>query len=310
MAGGICLSESIRMVSYIYKGCGISISSELPLPELVPGDATPADLSIRIGPVPDQPTAQVTEIGPGYMASAHEYIFRLPNVAGYYARDGKEIWIDPAKNADAESIRHFLLNQVLPQILFQRNLIPLKASGIIYNNQVVLFVGRSGAGKSTLLASLKQRGYQVFTDDMCVMRHNAKREIEILAGYATIKLWQDAYKILQLGKPDESMRIRPQLPKYNTFIHDEFLSYPYQAATTIFLLEATIQKSAYTAGVSYASLFKAHTDSLHGKSFNKRQLVFNVLSNFLKNKTGYRIRRSVHQDSIDEMVKFIETKIC
>ena len=297
------------MVIQYYKSCGINISSEIPLPEFIPTDYTQADLHIRLGQVPDKPIGQLIETGPGYIASSYEYIFRLPNVAAYYIVDGQEIRIEPAKNADNESIRLFLLNQALPQALFQRNMVPLKASGIIHNNQVILLAGQSGAGKSTLLAAMRQRGYEVFSDDLCVLRLNESGETEVLAGYATMKLWTDTFKMLRLPVPDDNMRVRPNLPKYNIFIQDEFVPEPHKTAR-IFLLNTTLGKSVYHNQVLYAFMFKAMVDCLHGKHINKRPQVFAVLTSLLKNTALHQIKRSIHGNTIDEMIEFIETQIC
>ena len=100
-------------------------------------------------------------------------------------------------------------------LLLQRGLLPLHGCAIEVDGGAAVFVGRSGCGKSTLAGALRQRGYRVLADDICVISFSAAGEPMVLAAFPQLKLWADALK--NLGEepwgfiPDQSRtgEIRP-----------------------------------------------------------------------------------------------------
>lgn len=202
---------------YKYWGFGLHIISEIEFPELLPAKFEDADIVIISGKI--QPASDTTSI------TDNEFFLEIRNTCSYEVRDGKYIIFEPYEGIDNRSIRLYILATVMAFILLNKGRIPLHASGILRNNQLILFAGDSGAGKSTTLASLATRGYTIFTDDVCVLQksENEKEEILGIASYPLIKLWD--HSITHLNSQtyrNKNFRIRHDLEKFGYFFHDEF----------------------------------------------------------------------------------------
>jgi energy-coupling factor transporter ATP-binding protein EcfA2 len=145
-------------------------------------------------------------------------------VASYFVQDGKTIFIEAHENADQESIRLFCLSNAFAAALHQRRTIPLHCSAILDKGELVLVFGVSGAGKSTTIASLLQRGYKPFSDDVCVpVVHNDSNEIRLFSSYPMMKFWKETLDFNGLGlKADR--KIRPDMEKYGIYFHEDFLT--------------------------------------------------------------------------------------
>lgn len=208
---------------YRYWGYGLHIESELEFPELLPREfVDEPDLKISYGETPSAITGDNVVHKSNCSISPDQYLLWLP-VARYYVSSGKSILVSPSKGSDEKSVRLFLLSNAMAAILHQRNEIMLHASAVCVKGGVVLFCGHSGAGKSTIAASLQARGYQIFSDDVCILkRENAIDEVKVSPTYPMMKLWEDSFEKLGLKKPDSDMEIRPGVNKYSKFIHTNY----------------------------------------------------------------------------------------
>lgn len=207
---------------YKYLGFGLHIASEIECPELLLSDFEHADITFTIGKTPNQIVNEDDAKIPFSSINKNEYLLDIQNICKYYAAFGTTIVAEPADGTDDRSIRLFGLGVVMAAILYQRNLIPLHASAILKDGKIALFTGNSGAGKSTLIAHLITKGYQIFTDDICVLTKNDNNNILGAASYPMIKLWDDAVEELDNDRFTLDFKVRPKLPKYGQFFHDSF----------------------------------------------------------------------------------------
>ncbi len=179
------------MHSYILAG--LTIRSEVPLPELLPhaqADSSP-DVEIRYGRVPDSlpgamastPEAQITQ---------HAVLLEIPRVGRFYVRAGKEVRVQPDADVKAEDLRLFLLGSAFGAIYFQRGFFPLHASVVVINGGAIAFSGDPGAGKSTIAAWLNNQGYPLLCDDVCVIRFTVDEQPMAYPAFPRLKLWTDA----------------------------------------------------------------------------------------------------------------------
>jgi hypothetical protein len=198
-----------------YSAFGLKIVSEILMPELIETDFSESpDLTIVLGTVPitlNNAKQYVT-----FEVNATEYLFKMPNVAHYLLQDHNTIIIEP-HTTDFKSIRLFLLSNVMAAVIYRHKKIPLHASAIDYKGELILFAGVSGAGKSTLAINLKNRGYPIFADDVCILSVKNKA-IEARPTYNNIKLWQDSLAHYQAQTPQcgEALtyQLRPEIDKY------------------------------------------------------------------------------------------------
>jgi len=101
----------------------------------------------------------------------------------------------PGLDAALTSVRHLLLDQVLPRLAGQCGRLVLHASAVLHRGQAIGFLGRSGWGKSTLAASLGCSHKTLFGDDalLLALRGDA---VEAVLSYAGLRLWSDGVAAL------------------------------------------------------------------------------------------------------------------
>jgi hypothetical protein len=201
-------SESAPDRPHRYCVFGLTISSELPLPELSTNQPSENadELAIRLDRVPETLTSPSTERR--FRASrievcGDEALVVIDKVARYLIRAGREIIVDPVPEASDRTVRLFLLGSTFGVLCHQRGLLPLHANAVVANGEAVAFCGRAGIGKSTLAAHFQARGYQVLCDDVCVVSFDADGSPLAWPGLPRLKLWRDAAE--KFGRGEEML---------------------------------------------------------------------------------------------------------
>jgi hypothetical protein len=174
-----------------YTAFGLTIASEIELPELASGGPSgPADVEIRLGQV--APTLEgAIEIETGITAKPGALLIDCES-ARYLVRNGSEITISPKPGRSERDIRAYLLGSAIGAICHQRGLLPLHANAVEMGGEAIAFAGPSGAGKSTLAAHFRSRGLKVLCDDVCAISFDAAGRPMAWPGIPRIKLWSDA----------------------------------------------------------------------------------------------------------------------
>ena len=225
---------------YKYWAFGLYIESAIEFPELLPSLFEQADITVLTGTVPLQLANPALAVFDQAQVNETEYLLEVTDISKYYAASGKIIIVEPLADVAPRSIRLYLLATVMAAILQQRNRIPLHASGILLNEQLVLFAGHSGAGKSTLLSGLMKKGYQVFSDDVVVLQEQ-HGSIYALPSYPMIKLWENAMDYLNDDRfSQKDFEVKPGMDKYGVFYHEQFDTRAYPIKHIILLEAATI----------------------------------------------------------------------
>jgi hypothetical protein len=182
---------------------GVLIASAWPLPEAPRAPAGHPAIRIEspTGPPPDPTSVQVVHdwesdarTMPLTLARyANGYLLRFPDLADFgISIDGDRVhpWTRPDTND--ETLRHLLLDQVLPRLLTHRGGLALHAGGICLDSRhAIAFVGETGRGKSTLSASFELAGHQLLSDDGLVLTDDENR-VSVLPTYPSLRLWPDA----------------------------------------------------------------------------------------------------------------------
>lgn len=182
----------------LYAAFGLSIRSELPLPELprITAQAGEPDIVIKLGDLSE--AWRACEVQDGYYASADgQFLFYVPDVAIYGIRGGMQIVVSPVAGAEEQIVRLYLLGTCMGTVLMQRRILPLHGSAVVIDGQAYAFVGDSGAGKSTLAAAFLNRGYRLLTDDVIAVSPAADGGAPLVTpAYPQQKLWQDSIERL------------------------------------------------------------------------------------------------------------------
>ena len=99
------------------------------------------------------------------------------------------IW--PYPGVSSETLRHLLLDKVVPLVLGQRGELVLHAGAVTSGDHAVAFMGPSGSGKSTLAASLHVAGHPLLTDDAVVLTP-AEDGVAAQPTYRSLRLFPDS----------------------------------------------------------------------------------------------------------------------
>lgn len=160
-------------MSYLYTAYGLTIKSEIELPELKPHgiltiNPVDADVTIRSGMVEENlPSAHSKR--KHVQVGDREVLLTFKHVGRFLVTNGTDILFSSFAQAQPSQIRLHLLGSCLGAIFQQRSKLTFHGGAVNIKNQITLFLGKRGTGKSTLTATFFNRGYLVFSDDVCVM---------------------------------------------------------------------------------------------------------------------------------------------
>jgi hypothetical protein len=200
-----------------YRVYGLCVASDLPIPELEPVsscDVAP-DVHVRFlgdsrGHAAVQHWVFRCERANGQLewGCAHApqgYLVRFPDLVDFWiASDGRHIvCCTTALDRGGESIRHLVLDLVMPLSLKLRGHETLHATAVLTPHGMCAFVGPSGSGKSTIAAAFLNTGYPVLCDDCLAL--SAGDPTLAAAGYPGIRLWSDAFSALAKGERASSL---------------------------------------------------------------------------------------------------------
>lgn len=171
----------------------MDIASELDCPGLPTGYGEP-EVHIKMGNLPPlRKTTDRKQIE--YVIEPDRVIFSIDRIGTFLIRDGNRITVDPDVKSSKHEVQSVLLNSALSVVMYQQGLLVLHGSAIETPAGAMVFGGESGAGKSTLAAMLKTRGYDILSDDVCVVCHHNETPV-VRPSYPELKLCRDSVAYL------------------------------------------------------------------------------------------------------------------
>ena len=196
---------------YSYRISGTAFHSSVILPELVPGDHGTPEFTFQLCDGPrDFLTPQLWlnhwysydgSIWLSFAKINDGYLLRFPAYADFIvSRDGRNIICILRQNCPHETMRHLLLNQVIPIVLSQLGELVLHASACTTPQGVIAFIGMTGMGKSTLAASFGLKGFAVLTDD-CLLVQERGDQVMSIPSYGGLRLWPESIAALFEEEP-------------------------------------------------------------------------------------------------------------
>lgn len=188
-----------------YRWCDFAIRTDFDIPELPPVDAsTRAAAEWRVTLAAGEPLDRPEPTwfhhwdfpdGRRWVAFARYrggYLLRFPSLADFDivpAARTVAIYAQPA--TPAHTLRHLLLDQVLPLLAGGRDRLSLHGSAVATDRGVMLFLGGSGYGKSTLAAQLARKGLELVSDDCCLLVRSAEG-FDVVPSYPGVRLAPDS----------------------------------------------------------------------------------------------------------------------
>ena len=137
-----------------------------------------------------------------YLTSSQDNTYlRFPELADFViSSDGTRlgIWTQPCTSDD--TVRHLLLDQVLPRLLDHKGKLIIHAGAVRVNKHAIAFIGETGAGKSTLTASFHLNGFPLLSDDGLLITADPTGA-RVLPTYSSLRLWPDSVAELYTDTP-------------------------------------------------------------------------------------------------------------
>jgi hypothetical protein len=189
-----------------YSAYGLSIRSDLLLPELVPGvepQADSGDVVVRFGRG-GTAGAGLDASGFGFWARGREACHYVEKVGAFLVREGREIVIDPVPGVEERLLRLSLLGPAFGLVLHQRGFLVIHGSVVEREGAATAFLGKNGWGKSTIAAALHAKGYNLVTDDVAAIRLTPEGPT-VTPAFPQVKLWPEAATLL--GEAPERLPI-------------------------------------------------------------------------------------------------------
>jgi hypothetical protein len=202
--------------THSYRICDLALASNIPLPELTPAAVFAVDCQFELLP-PGNPLPgnfawfhhwtieqakeeEASKEAWAYFARTGDgYILRFPSCGDFFlSADTAHIQCRPLPRIPEVTLRHLLLDNVIPLVLSRRESIVLHASAVLTTQGVIVFAGKSGQGKSTLAASLARKGYALVSDDCLVLRAE-HGSWTALPSYPGVRLWPSTAEGLLWG---------------------------------------------------------------------------------------------------------------
>jgi hypothetical protein len=193
-----------------FKAFGLTISSCIHFPELLPGAGDP-DITVAYGELP-QVSLGETKNGIHYQAIPGQLLLDVDRIARYLVRNGNEIVIDRHPDTSDDDVRLFLLGPALAAVMHQRGILTLHGSSVKVGDGCVVFLGNCRMGKSTLVTELVRRGYSCLGDDVCPVSIGDDGIPYASSAFPQAKLWLDSLQHFGID-PSGLRRIRPSRDK-------------------------------------------------------------------------------------------------
>ncbi len=296
---------------YYYKVFGLNCASEIELP---------AFLSIPKPHILDFHVRWSKEELPNFESppsvcetffSYNETEFKgyFPEIAYYFIKDGKNIWIKPL-SSDWDSILLFLYSNAIAALLLQKNLIPFHVSGVLDSQGGVwLFSALSQTGKSTTALMLKELGYQLFTDDTCLISIKDEK-VYAVPSYPMIRVWKPTLNQYQ-DQCKDTFQIRKDVEKFGIYYHEKFISEPTLVKGIIFLQlkgnEISIETQTASTGMVALSYNIYRRQWIKG--MKKQLLEFDLVREIAQKTLFFKATRPKSKPSFKEFAQAIHTQI-
>lgn len=188
-------------MTFRYQAYGHTLVSDLPLAELDPFESSNSLPTICIEAAQVLGTSAplcyecLWPSGERYFVSygdGSRYVLNFPNVCDVAVDvDRLIVQASPLPDAAAETVRHILLDQVIPRLVAATGRIVLHASAVETDAGTVAFLGEGGMGKSTLAAAFSTAGDALVCDDALVIADEDGRPWAT-PGYPGLRLFPDA----------------------------------------------------------------------------------------------------------------------
>ena len=184
-----------------YSFCNLALESDLAFVELQPIENPAPEYRIKVSwAASDDKSCDWLQTWSGQDdkpwlllgRQAGGYFLRFPGLADFVvSNDARDIRGYVVPDTPTKTVRHLILDQVMPLLLSRHGRFVLHGSAVSTAQGAIAFIGQTGWGKSTLAASFSEHGMAVLTDDCLLLQQNGEH-FNVIPSYPGVRLWPDA----------------------------------------------------------------------------------------------------------------------
>ncbi len=217
------MSNRVPERGFRYRLFGLTVLSDIEMPQLPPAGADTIDLTIsRVSiehPRRREPGA-VAQFDP-----AEQYL-GWDTVGAFRIRSAEHIEVDPNPGVSDALVALPLLGSVMAALLHRRGFFVLHASAAVVAGQGIALLGDKGAGKSTTAAALLAAGHPLLSDDVVALAFPGGNRIEIVPAFGQLKLWDEAVAGLAPLPLRQQGQLHPAIAKSQYAVANGFSADP------------------------------------------------------------------------------------
>jgi|WetSurMetagenome_2_1015567.scaffolds.fasta_scaffold00105_27 hypothetical protein len=298
-------------MTYSYVLYGLTISLPFPCLFLSPIETgSSPDVTVAYGAVPIELADAVVsddtwETGFSWQAATGRFLLKASRGGErFLVEDGNRVTVYRNSDAEDERILFHLLHSLTAALFLQRGFLVLHACAVNTPAGAIALCGKSMAGKSTTLAAMLQRGCEMISDDITILRHGANNRVEAMPGAASMYLWDDAAQGVGLtasGVIRHPMRQgKAVFPAMGEACRGPAL------LKKLYILESSSGDNLSVSRLEGADKFKALMECIYGPLLREeRPGLFALFSSTAQQADIFRIQRPEARWTVDEVVKVI-----
>lgn len=157
-------------------------------------------------------------INPFVLSTEQEFYIDWKKNGCFKIENGKRITYNSLAAGSAH-FEHFLVNEVIAGIFFQRGYFLLHGSAArLPNGNAAVFFGEPGAGKSTTLGLFIKAGCQILTDEVVVIGFDESEHPYVVPFLPILRLWENSAR--RLGFVDDKTKYKYEIDLAENFVSD------------------------------------------------------------------------------------------
>jgi hypothetical protein len=291
-----------------YKAFGLSILSEIPLPELSEIDSSKNLIDIEISIENSNKLIEEFSLFQKKLVVEEDLVmFEVPETAVFCIKDGKKIIVAPFMYSDPDKVRLFILGSCMGAVLVQRKHLPLHGSAIAIDGKAYALVGDRGAGKSTLASAFLSNGFYLLSDDIIAVSFSEDKTPFVTPGFPQQKLWKDSLE--ELGMEKRNFRpLFKREEKFSVPVSTQFFDQPLPLAGIFELIKTNREKVEIQRikGINQLRTLSYHTfrrSLIH--NYNLTQWHFNFTVQIGQKVDMYQLQRPLIGFTAHQLVHLI-----
>ncbi|MCM3166353.1 HPr kinase/phosphorylase [Peribacillus frigoritolerans] len=292
----------------VYEAYGLTVSSDIALPELLPINIVDDKTDIIIEKA-DLHTLWFEHSVPDddFVIKKDWIMFHVSKTAIFLIQSGNRIEFSPIDAAQEDEIRLYILGTCMGAILMQRKILPIHGSAVAIDGKAYAIVGDSGAGKSTLASAFLKRGYKLMSDDVIPVTLNNENIPIVTPSYPQQKLWLESLNHFEM----DSNNYQPLIVREDKFavpVQDQFITEQLPLAGVFELIKGENDEIEIKSIQSLQRFYKLYHHTYRNFFIQKSGLMdwhFNTSAKMIKKIEFFQLRRPTNRFTAPDLSEII-----